>query len=87
MSDEVKAKPARVGSKPAKSKATRQEQLQKLLARKSGATIEQIQRTFGWQPHTARAAISAQRKAGQVIERSSTAKGAVYRIVRSGSVQ
>lgn len=55
-------------------------QLWKLLARRSGATIPQIQRSFEWQPHTARAAISKLRKAGDVVDRTKTSKGSVYRI-------
>ena len=70
--------------KAVQAKPTRQEQLTKLLNRKSGASIAQIQKTFGWQQHTARAAISTLRKAGTVIERSDTDEGAVYRIVREG---
>ena len=62
-------------------KLTRQKQLYKLLTRKSGVTIAQLQKTFGWQPHTTRAAISAQRKAGCVVDRAETDKGSVYRIV------
>ena len=62
-------------------KLTRQKQLHKMLTRKSGVTIAQLQKTFGWQPHTARAAISAQRKAGRVVDRAETDKGSVYRIV------
>ncbi|MFC6637007.1 DUF3489 domain-containing protein [Sulfitobacter sp. JBTF-M27] len=62
-------------------KPTRQAQLHKLLTRKSGVTIAQLQKSFGWQPHTARAAISAQRKAGCVVARTVTDKGSVYRIV------
>ncbi|MEO1537321.1 MAG: DUF3489 domain-containing protein [Pseudomonadota bacterium] len=65
---------------PVAKKPTRHTQLRKLLARKSGASIAQIQKAFGWQPHTARAAISAQRKAGCEITRSDTEKGSVYRI-------
>lgn len=60
---------------------TRKSQLNRLLARKSGVTIAQIQKTFGWQPHTARAAISVQRGAGCVITRTAGNKGAVYRLV------
>lgn len=71
-------------SKQTGRRATRQDALSHLLARKSGATIVQIQKVFGWQPHTARAAISAQRKAGHVVERSDTDKGSVYRIIKSG---
>ncbi len=66
---------------------TRQAQLRKLLIRKSGASLAQIQKAFGWQPHTARAAISAQRKTGCVILRSDTDKGSVYRIVEEGGSQ
>ena len=69
------------GAKPAGSLPTRHMQLRKLLTRKSGVTIAQLQTTFGWQPHTARAAISAQRKAGCVVSRTDTGKGSVYRIV------
>ncbi|WP_424831359.1 DUF3489 domain-containing protein [Ruegeria sp.] len=65
----VKARPARKG------------QLTKLLSRKTGATIPQMEKAFGWQPHTARAAISTLRKAGFPVERSDTDKGTVYRIV------
>ena len=81
MSSHQENKPAR--PKPAGGKATRSEQLHKLLARKSGVTLAQLQKTFGWQPHAARAAISAQRKAGYQIERSDSDKGSVYRVVRA----
>jgi len=68
-------------------KLTRQKQLHKLLTRKSGVTIAQLQKTFGWQPHTARAAISAQRKAGCLVDRLETDKGSVYRIVKAQSTR
>jgi hypothetical protein len=72
---------------PGAKKLTRQAQLRKMLTRKSGASIAQIQKAFGWQPHTARAAISAQRRAGCEIARSDTYKGSVYRIVDRGGDQ
>jgi len=72
---------------PGAKKPTRQVQLRKMLTRKSGASIAQIQKAFGWQPHTARAAISAQRKAGCEITRSDADKGPVYRIVDQGGEQ
>ena len=72
---------------PAAKKPTRHAQLRKMLTRKSGASIAQIQKAFGWQPHTARAAISAQRKAGCEITRRDTDKGPVYRIVDQGGDQ
>jgi len=71
-------------ARPESPKAARPAQLRKLLARKSGATIGQIQSAFGWQPHTARSAISGLRKAGEMVERSDAEKGAVYRIVSAG---
>ncbi|MBC6417014.1 MAG: DUF3489 domain-containing protein [Rhodospirillales bacterium] len=72
-------KPARCKSAPRKK--TRRQQLCKLLSRRSGVTIAQLQKAFGWQPHTAHAAISTLRKAGHHIARS---KACVYRIVREG---
>ncbi len=66
---------------------THHKQLHRMLTRKSGVTIAQLQKTFGWQPHTARAAISAQRKAGCVVDRLETDKGSVYRIVEEQGTQ
>ncbi|PSL14820.1 uncharacterized protein DUF3489 [Shimia abyssi] len=81
MTIETKQEPKVTNINAIKAKPKRQEQLSKLLNRKSGATISQIQTAFGWQPHTARAALSTLRKAGTAIERSDTDKGSVYRIV------
>lgn len=67
--------------KAASARLTRQQQLTKLLKRKCGASIAQIQKAFGWQPHSARAAISTLRKGGAMVERTDTDKGPVYRIV------
>lgn len=71
----------------ARPKQTRADQLKTMLARKTGASVSQIQKRFNWQPHTARAAISSLRKAGHEIERSDTDKGSVYRIVSLGGAQ
>ena len=81
MTIETKQEPKVTSIKAIKAKPPRREQLSKLLNRKSGATIAQIQKAFGWQPHTARAALSTLRKAGTAIERYETDKGSVYRIV------
>ena len=64
MPTETSTKPKTEAAKIAGTKPTRREQLTKLLNRKSGASITQIQKAFGWQPHTARAAISTLRKEG-----------------------
>ena len=84
MPTETSTKPKTEAAKVAMTKRTRREQLTKLLNRKSGASIAQIQKAFGWQPHTARAAISTLRKGGTRIERTDTDKGAVYRAVTEG---
>lgn len=81
MAIETKQEPKVTNIRAIKARPTRQEQLSKLLKRKSGATISQLQSAFGWQPHTARAALSTLRKAGTAIERSETDKGSVYCIV------
>ena len=84
MSDTVKIAQAGSRAASARKTPTRHAQLRKLLTRKSGATITQIEKTFGWQPRTARAGISALRKAGCTIERSGGDKCSVYRIVGEG---
>lgn len=69
-----------------KAAPTRRDQLTKMLTRTSGATIAQMQDAFGRQPHSARAALSGLRKAGQAIDRSSGIHGAVYRIIADEAV-
>lgn len=52
----------------------------KLIGRSQGATIEQIGKATGWQPHSVRAALSGLRKKGHAIVRAKDAKDAtVYR--------
>lgn len=74
-------------SDPAKHKAARPiakpktEMLRKLLARRTGATVVQIQRQLGWQPHTIRAAISRLRSSGVTIELDRSGRVAWYHIV------
>lgn len=59
----------------------RRGQICKMLRRKNGATTSEIQSVFGWQAHSARAAISGLRKAGFTVERITSPKGSIYRIV------
>jgi len=66
---------------------TRRAQLASLLKRDGGATLAFLEKRFGWQPHTVRAAISGLRKSGCTIERSVGKSGAVYRIVQSVTEQ
>ncbi|QIE45188.1 DUF3489 domain-containing protein [Pseudohalocynthiibacter aestuariivivens] len=60
---------------------TKKAQLTAMLQRKSGASVGALEKQFGWQPQTIRAAISGLRKSGSTIERSTGKSGAVYRIV------
>ena len=85
MTNATGDKAAALTPKTAKTKLKRPEQLVRLLKRKTGATAVQIQDAFGWQPHTARAAISGLRKTGHLVERNTSSKGAVYRIAQTPS--
>lgn len=70
-------------SKPAGG--TKSGELCKLLSRRSGATVAQLQRQLDWQPHTIRAAISRLRSAGVPIELDRSRKVARYRITSGGN--
>lgn len=60
--------------------ATKTDAVLKLLKRSQGATIEQIRKQTGWQPHSVRAAFTGFRKKGHNIRREKNAKGVtVYR--------
>jgi hypothetical protein len=70
---------------PTNQGRTRQDQLLAQLSRKVGTDVPTLCKTFGWQPHTARAALSALRKAGHNVIRdpASNGKPSRYRVVRS----
>ncbi len=64
-------------------KVSKSTAIQRLLNRKSGATLASLQKATGWQPHSVRAALSTLRKAGYTIDKlpTKTDGGAVvYRI-------
>ncbi len=63
--------------------STRQDQLLRQLRRKTGTDVPTLCKTFGWQPHTARAALSMLRKAGHDVVRDPATNGkpARYRVV------
>jgi hypothetical protein len=63
--------------RPAGSK---RDQLRRRLEREGGASLKDLERAFGWQPHTLRAAISGLRKAGHDVQRENGDNGAIYRI-------
>ena len=57
------------------TQVTKIDTVTKLISRKSGADIGQLEQATSWQPHTLRAAISRLRKRGMTIVLSRTAKG------------
>lgn len=60
--------------------------IERLLRRKSGATIDQIANATGWQAHTCRAFLSGLRKKGRAVVRETGKQGnSVYRIGTSSS--
>ena len=62
---------------------TKSETIRKLIARKGGASISQLQSATDWQPHSIRAALSGFRKKGATLARSTNAKGvSVYRLAK-----
>lgn len=76
------SKPSRGSGKPGRS-GTKQEQLISMLRRPDGATIGEIVKAFGWQPHTVRGAISGalKKKLGlKVTSEKIGDRGRVYRI-------
>ena len=66
------------------AKTTKTDAVIRLLHRSSGATIAQIQKATGWQPHSVRAALTGLRKKGHDVQRDKNPKGVtVYRITKA----
>ena len=61
------------------TKATKTDAVLKLLERQQGATVAQLQKATGWQPHSVRAALSGLRKKDHDIRREKSEKGTVYK--------
>ncbi|WP_217359507.1 DUF3489 domain-containing protein [Ruegeria arenilitoris] len=57
-----------------KSKQTKIDKVQHLLRRPSGASLAELCKTTGWQPHSVRAALSGLRKKGVTIDRRASDK-------------
>ena len=54
-----------------------------LLKRPKGATLEEIGKATGWQPHSIRAALTGLRKKDHTIDKSKRGEVTCYRIVGS----
>ena len=67
-----------------KRKQTKTDTVRTMLTQSKGTSLEAICKATGWQPHSARAALSGLRKAGYTIEREmpkgSKTGASVYRI-------
>jgi len=66
-------------------KPTKPETILKLVSRKSGATIAQLEAATGWKPHSVRAALSGLRKAGHEITRDRNKKGLTVYTISNGA--
>jgi len=66
-----------------KSRQSKTAMVQAMLQRPTGATLDAICKATGWQPHSARAALSGLRKAGHRIDRRTGdgTSSSVYRII------
>ena len=82
--DTTNAKPRRKAlAKPPAKRATKKDQLTRMLRSATGADVATISTKLGWQTHTVRAALSGLRKAGHevVTEKPGQGKPTRYRIV------
>ena len=57
------------------TETTKTDAVLKLLERKRGATVAQLQKATGWQPHSVRAALTGLRKKDRDIRREKSEKG------------
>ncbi len=71
-----------IGLKPPREPGTKRALILDLLARRDGASLEELIAATGWLPHTTRAALSRLRTSGQVLVKSARPDGrTAYRIV------
>ena len=67
------------------SRSTKIDTVRKLLSRPTGASIAQLQKTTGWQPHSVRAALTRLRQKGHAIDRTTDSGSTKYRITAKGA--
>lgn len=66
--------------KPAAQPERKKDKLVSLLSRNGGVTNKEMAESLGWQPHTARAMLTALRKDGFIIGKVKGADGTLYSI-------
>lgn len=54
--------------------------LERLVSRRKGVAITELEQRLGWQSHTVRAAISRLRKSGMIITCTKSSAGPVYKL-------
>ena len=67
------------------AKPTKIDTILKRLHRSNGASIADLQKATGWQPHSVRAALTGLRKKGHDIERGKNDKGVTIYSVAKGA--
>jgi lambda repressor-like predicted transcriptional regulator len=83
-SDQLRANGSASDLKPAATKAAT---IRKLLTRTRGATMTELSKATGWQPHSLRAFMSGLRKSGDTIAREPRKSGEqAYRLVSGSDV-
>ena len=73
--------PRQANSEAKETRKTKASQVEALLLRKAGATLDQMCEATGWQSHTCRAYLSGLRKKGRKVVRETDEGGkTVYRL-------
>lgn len=83
MTTKAQSKTSDATIKPAAPRETKIGTVIALLKRKQGATLDQMVKATGWQPHTTRAAMTGLKKKGHKIRREAVEGISHYRIIAS----
>ncbi len=67
------------------AKTTKPDIILKLINRKSGAALNQLQEATGWKPHSVRAVLSGLRRKGHEITRDKNKKGVTFYSIVDGA--
>ena len=76
---------ARTSRKAADAGRTKADTILDLVQRPTGASIAELTRATGWQPHSVRAALTGLRKKGREVVRSKDDQGITRYCIAAGS--